>query len=184
MLRRRIRDAWIAADDHVSELRKIARHEGPQTSHFPATHESIRNSRERIQVGFPFAERQLPGARDIKPVMRLVAVLINQVVLISLEIVKNAAVQKTVGLSLLANVHIGNQEVVALAEHFLPFQLKRLIALGRPEDSEFIQSAVLRIRYQQGAQGNRLLIPQRTREQSGSQVVGVLLISNIQEVSP
>ena len=141
----------------------------------------------------------------------MVAVLIDELVGIPLLVVEHAAIQEAVGLGFLPNVNVGSDEVVALAELLLRFQFDRLIALGRSQVSQAVQAAILRIRHQQRTQRNRLLVIQRTRHQGGVQVLikrirhllvqlvlilrlqrrvdlvqrlGVLLVADVQEVSP
>ena len=65
--------------------------------------------------------------------MRLVTILIGESVRIPLLIIEHAAIQEAVGLRFLANVDIGHDEVVALAEGLLRLQLRRLIPLARAQ---------------------------------------------------
>src|SRR5207245_11523980 len=102
---------------------------------------------------------------------RLVCLLLDEVVLKRLEIIEDAAIREAVGLRLLANVYVGNQEVVSFAEGFLTFQLQRVIPLGRAESTDLVQASVLRIGYQQRAERNLFLIPQWTGEQCWRQVI-------------
>src|SRR5438045_1892151 len=171
MLRTWIRDARIAVDNQVPEPREVAGYESPETGQLPASCHRVRRPGERIQKSAALSKRQLPSAGDVETVARLVALLIHEVVLKRLEIVERAAIREAVGLRLLANIYVGNQEVVSFAERLLRFQLHGVIPLRCAENTDLVQAPVLRIGYQQRAERNLLLIPQWTREQSWRQVV-------------
>ena len=52
---------------------------------------------------------------------------------------------KTGGLGLLVDVHIGDQEVLALAERLLRLQFERVVALAGAQVADFDKAAILRI---------------------------------------
>ncbi len=116
VLWRRIGNAGTARDDQVPKLREIAGYESGKPSDLPTSQNRVHRPGGRVQKCLSLSERKLPRAGDVEAVAWLVACLIDEVVLKRLEIVKRAAIQEAVGLRLLPNVYVRDQDVLAFAE--------------------------------------------------------------------
>src|SRR5262245_2882419 len=96
---------------------------------------------------------------------RLVAVLPAE------GVVEKIGVVEAVDLGLLTNVHIGKQQVEAFAVHFLRLQLEGMVALTGSEDADLIERPVMRVRLDQGAEGDLPLASQLAWKELRSQIV-------------